>query len=121
MASTQYELRPASAEESTLFYTPAKELDEELARKEGIVGRVSFVNGETFSYTDGDEYVAAVREELPYRATTGSRFETITDNPEVRKAVDDVVYDLYGEENPRPLEDYENAPQEGMTMGGMSL
>ena len=30
----------------------------------------------------------------------------VEDDPAVRKAVDDMVYDLYGEENPRPLEDY---------------
>ena len=48
---------------------------------------------------------------------TGFRYETLTDDPAVRKQADDILYDLYGEENPRPLEDYENAPQEGMTMG----
>ena len=48
------------------------------------------------------------------------RYETLTDDPAIRKQVDDILYDLYGEENPRPLEDYENTPQEGMTMGGMT-
>jgi len=56
-----------------------------------------------------------------YHPATGFRYETLTDDPVVRKQVDDILYDLYGEENPRPLEDYENAPQEGMTMGGISL
>ena len=58
-----------------------------------------------------------LREELPYHPTTGFRYETLTDDPEIRKAVDDMLYDLYGEENPRPLEDYGSS---GM-MGGMSL
>lgn len=87
-----------------------------------LVGRVSFANGERLEYTDADEYLRCVREELPYRHTSGFRYETLTDDPAVRKAVDDILYDLYGDENPRPLENYENTPRDGMTMGGgMSL
>ena len=84
-----------------------------------VVGRVSFISGETKEFTDPEEYVRYVREELPYRPTTGFQFETLTDDPATRKAVDDLVYDLYGEENPRPLEDYKNGPEQGMQMGGM--
>lgn len=84
-----------------------------------VVGRVSFISGETKEFTDPEEYVRYVREELPYRPTTGFQFETLTDDPAIRKAVDDLVYDLYGEENPRPLEDYKNGPEQGMQMGGM--
>ncbi len=72
-------------------------------------------------YTDAEAYLQCIREELPDHPATGFRYETLTDDPVVRKQVDDILYDLYGEENPRPLEDYENAPQEGMTMGGISL
>ena len=87
-----------------------------------MVGRVSFANGERLEYTDADEYLRCVREELPYHQTSGFRYETLTDDPAVRKAVDDILYDLYGDENPCPLEDYENTPRDGMTMGGgMSL
>ena len=57
-----------------------------------------------------------VREEPPCHSTSGFRYETLTDDPEVRKAVDDILCDLYGEENPRPLEDYGRG---GMTMRGM--
>jgi len=82
-----------------------------------IIGRVSFANGEKIEYTDSDEYIKAVKEELPYRATTGFRYETLTDDPQTRKAVDDIVYDLYGEENPRPLKDYTaNEPTMKMEM-----
>lgn len=80
-----------------------------------LVGRVSFASGERIGYTDPEEYIKAVREELPCHSTSGFRYETLTDDPEVRKAVDDILYDLYGDENPRPLENYG-----GMTMGGMS-
>lgn len=92
---------------------------QELGQKAPIVGRVSFASGEQIEYTDPAEYLKAIREELPYHATTGFRFETLTSDPEVRKAADDALYDLYGEENPRPLEDYQEQPEQGMTMGGM--
>ena len=52
-------------------------------------------------------------------ATTGFRFRTITQEPAIRKAVDDIVYDFYGEENPCREEDYNLAPSEEMQMGGM--
>lgn len=86
-----------------------------------LVGRVSFANGERLEYTDADEYLRCVREELPYHQTSGFRYETLTDDPAVRKAVDDILYDLYGEENPYSLKDYENTSHNGMTIGGMSL
>ena len=81
------------------------------------VGRITFANGERWNYTDPEKYLQAVREELPFQATTGFRCETLTDDPTIRKAVDDMLCDLYGEENPRTLEDYGNT---GMMMGGMS-
>lgn len=84
-----------------------------------LVGRVSFANGEQFEYTDPAEYLKTVKEELPYRDTSGFRFETLTSDPEVRKAVDDMVCDLYGEENPCKPEDHQEQPEQDMTMGGM--
>ena len=35
------------------------------------------------------------------------RFKTLTKDPEVRKAVDDIVYDFNGERNPHPLAYYQ--------------
>ena len=52
--------------------------------------------GEQFDFTDPQEYIAAIREELPYHPTTGFRCETLTSDPEVRRAVDAELYDLYG-------------------------
>ncbi len=83
------------------------------------VGRVSFASGEEITYTDSEEYLKAIREELPYHATSGFRYQTITDDPQVRKAVDDEIYNLFGEINPRSLEEYEISPVQGMTLGGM--
>ena len=80
------------------------------------VGRVTFASGERWSFTDPQKYLQTVREELPYQAPTGFRCETLTDDPAIRKSVDDMICDLYGEENPRRIEDYGGS---GMTMGGM--
>ena len=83
------------------------------------VGRVTFANGEHMEFTAPQNYLRTIREELPTKDLTGFRFETLTDDPAVRKAVDDMVYDLYGEENPRPLEDY--VPRQGPEMGGQQM
>ena len=84
-----------------------------------LIGSVSFLSGETQQFTDAKAYLDCIREELPHEATTGFRFRTITQDPAVRKAVDDIVFDLYGEENPYREEDYNLAPSEEMQMGGM--
>ena len=84
-----------------------------------IVGSISFLSGETQQFTDANAYLDCIREELPHEATTGFRFRTITQDPAVRKAVDDIVFDLYGEENPCNEEDYNLAPSEEIQMGGM--
>ena len=84
-----------------------------------LIGSVSFLSGETQQFTDARAYLDCIREELPHEATTGFRFRTITQDPAVRKAVDNIVFDLYGEENPCNEEDYNLAPSEEMQMGEM--
>ena len=84
-----------------------------------VVGSVSFLSGETQQFTDAKAYLDCIREELPHEATTGFRFRTITQDPAIRKAVDDIVFDFYGEENPCSEEDYNLAPSDEIQMGGM--
>ena len=84
-----------------------------------LIGSVSFLSGETQQFTDSKEYLDCIREELPYRATSGFSFRTVTQDPAIRKAVDDIVFDFYGEENPCREEDYNLALSEEMQMGGM--
>ena len=84
-----------------------------------LIGSVSFLNGETQQFTDARAYLDCIREELPHEATTGFRFRTITQDPAIRKAVDDIVFDFYGEENPCSEEDYNLASSEEIQMGGM--
>ena len=84
-----------------------------------IVGSVSFINGDARQFTDAKAYLDCIREELPYRATSGFSFRTVTQDPAIHKAVDDIVFDFYGEENPCCEEDYNLVPSEEMQMGGM--
>ena len=84
-----------------------------------VIGRVSFIDGDTQEFTDADEYLTCIREELEFFSTTGFRFRTLTRDPAVRKAVDDIVFDFYGEENPCTEEDYKLGPSKDMQMGGM--
>ena len=83
------------------------------------VGRVTFADGSRMDYTDTQEYLRCIQEELPQHSVTGFRYETLTDDPVVRKQVDDILFDLYGEENPQSLADYENGSDRDMKMGGM--
>ena len=71
-----------------------------------------YASGEERTFTDAQKYLDTIREELPYQATTGFRYETLTDDPAVRKAADDLLLDFAGEENPRRACNY------GMTEAG---
>ena len=75
-----------------------------------IVGRVSFINGDARQFTDATAYLGCIREELPHEATTGFRFRTITQDPAVRKAVDDMkqatIQITFEEEKLRALRRY---------------
>ena len=104
------------------YYLTAYDLDvqrQNMARDKPLAGRVTYANGDAQDFTDAEAFLKCLREELPYRPTTGFRYEVLTDDPTVRKAVDDIVFDLYGEENPRQQEDYEPHPEQNMTFGGM--
>ena len=129
--ATQVHIRPARPEEAGLFYAPHPEEDmrlgavgcvrmavqrQNMVRDKPLVGRVTYANGDTQEFTDAEAFLKCVRAELPYRQTTGFRYEMLTDDPTARKAVDDIVFDLYGEENPRQLEEYQKMPDQGMTM-----
>ena len=77
-----------------------------------IVGSVSFINGDAQQFTDAKAYLDCIREELPHEATTGFRFRTITQEPAICKAVDDIVRDFFDVEE-------DLSPSEEMQMGGM--
>ena len=72
-----------------------------MAQQAKPVGRITYASGEEQTFTDTQKYLDTIRKELQYQATTGFRYETLTDDPAVRKAVDDILLDFAGEENPR--------------------
>ena len=78
-----------------------------------LVGKVTFVGDDDILYDDADAFLDCIREELPYRDTTGFRYEVQTDDPTVRKAVKDILFDFFDVEEPCEEEDYTQ------TMGGM--
>ena len=78
-----------------------------------IVGSVSFINGDARQFTDSKEYLDCIREELPYRATSGFSFRTVTQDPTIRKAADDIVRDFFD------VEEDDLSPSVEMQMGGM--
>ena len=78
-----------------------------------LVGKVTFVGDDDILYDDADAFLDCIREELPYRDTTGFRYEVLTDDLAVRKAVNDILFDFFDVENPCEEEDYTQ------TMGGM--
>ena len=78
-----------------------------------LVGRVHFINGDAQQFTDAKEYLDCIREELPYRVTSGFSFRTVTQDPALRKAVGDIVRDFFD------VEDDDLSPSEEMRMGGM--
>ena len=55
---------------------------------------------------------------MPYRSTTGFRYEVLTDDPAIRRQVDDMIFDLYGEEAPCRQEEHDPQPEQCMTFGG---
>ena len=75
-----------------------------------VIGTISYYgfNGEVrevIEYDNAESYLKAIKQEFDCNPT-GFKYKTLTDNPKVKKAVDDLVYDLYDMDNPHPLEWY---------------
>ena len=62
------------------------------------IGKATFVGDDDILYYDAEAFLDCIRAELPYRDTTGFRYEVLTDDPAIRKAADDILLDLFGEE-----------------------
>ena len=90
-------------------------LQQEMAQHDTVVGRVTYADSTRQEFTDSELYLKTIKEELPYRNTTGFRYETLTSDPQIRKAVDDIILDFSGEENPRRACSY------GLTEKGMQM
>ena len=67
------------------------------------IGKATFVGDDDILYYDAESFLDCIREELPYRDTTGFRYEVLTDDPTVCKAVDDILLDFFSEDDPYTL------------------
>ena len=74
---------------------------QQMHQQNHLAGRITYADGEEQVFADPQEYLDIIREELPYHSTTGFHFETLTEDPAVKKAVDDILLDFFGEENPK--------------------
>lgn len=77
-------------------------------------GMLIYPSGETQNFSDPDQFLQAYREALDYLGPSGVSAKTLTHDPSVRKAVDDLIYGEFGEENPHDLDHYaqrRNAPE----------
>ena len=111
----QFDIRPARPDEAGLFCAQRQNV----AQEKSLVGRVTYVGDDPREFTDVEAFLKCIREELPQYATTGFCYKVLTNDPAVRKVADDIAFDLYGEENPHQLEDYEPQPDSNMALGGM--
>lgn len=64
------------------------------------IGKATFIGDDDILYYDAETFLDCIRAELPYRDTTGFRYEVLTDDPAVRKAADDILLDFFGEDDP---------------------
>ena len=74
---------------------------------------MTFVGDDDILCDEADAFLDCIREELPYRDTTGFHYEVLTDDSAVRKAVKDILFDFFDVEEPCEEEDYTQ------TIGGM--
>ena len=86
-----------------------------------IIGITTYASGEQQTFTDPVAFIKAVQEELPYRSTSGFAFKVLTEDAATRKAVGDLVYNEYGEENPHGLSYYQNTKNPSEPMTGQRL
>lgn len=86
-----------------------------------IVGTASYASGEQQIFTDPKEFIKTVKEELQYRSTSGFTYQVMNADASTRKAVDDLVYDLYGEEYPHDLAHYESTEGEHLEKAAEAL
>ena len=70
------------------------------------IGIATFVGDDDILYYDAESFLDCIREELPYRDTTGFRYEVLIDDPAIRKAADDILLDFFSEEDPYTRSEY---------------
>lgn len=80
---------------------------DELEQQEKLIGRIHFTSGEQIEFTDVNQFLETIKEELPYMNTTGFRYEILTDDAAVKKSVSDIVLDFSGENESELMDEVE--------------
>lgn len=93
-----------------LSLTPQKE---EQPIEQVIVGKISYLDsggkvGEVMEFTDKENYLEAIKKELYYNPD-GFIVNTTSNDPELRKRVDDLYYNEYGVDNPKTIDHYQKS------------
>lgn len=79
-----------------------------LLTEQEIIGTITYHDtDEEISFFDKDKYLNNIKEAFNEYGINGWKFNTITNNPQIRKAVADIEYGEYGEYNPHDLAWYE--------------
>lgn len=78
-----------------------------------VAGMLFYPGGEMACYRDPTQFIRDYAEEMDSRGPNGVSARTITSDPVVRKAVDDLIYGEFGEENPHGLDYYETRQASG--------
>lgn len=82
-----------------------------------VVGITTYANGEKDVFTNADRFIKTIAEELPERSSSGFAFRVMNADPATRKAIDDLVYNEYGEQNPHDLNYYkQNERRDNMNL-----
>ena len=86
------------------------ELDKE--EPKDPIGKIEYFSGRGSSYIanfyTSESYIEALKDAInSYGVVGGVKGTTISKDPTIRKAIADLLYDAFGEENPRRLENYQ--------------
>lgn len=81
-----------------------------------VVGKINYIGykgdiAETIEFDNKEEYLTAIKKELYYNID-GFRAITLSKDPELRKSVDDLMYDAFGVDNPHSIEHYKDISSE---------
>lgn len=92
------------------LYALKETLQIPIANEGSVIGEIHYYGsdgnvGEVVEHTSNESYLNAIKKELDNNPT-GFKHQTLTNDPEVRKSVDDLIYAAYGDKNPHSLEWY---------------
>jgi|GEM_PF-475850 len=110
MVKSEIPVDPVLHTPSDIFKLNNKILDQKQKGLEGIVGQLFFFEPrgaivEVMKYTSSEAYINAIKTEFESNINN-FKFDTVLRDPELVKKVEDLVYDVYGEDNPNSLEFY---------------